>query len=184
MKKALALCSLFLIISFESVFGQHRFLKIEDSPYFERVSLYAGIAQAFDHSADDNLRLGLRIPVWQRFHIVVNAGFRHVEPLTLVGLIGFEADIYRSAKQRVKFMTNYAMHYRGYNQLLFDEKFRKTTFGLGVESMLFRRVGAGIEYMPVGFYFGTRKDNPEKGNPSLTGAGEFRVNLFITAFKM
>ncbi len=50
--------------------------------------------------------------------------------------------------------------------------------------MIFRRLGINIEYRPIGFYFGTRRDNPEKGNPSLTGAGEFHVNLFVALFKL
>lgn len=166
------------------IFGQHRYLKIEDSSYFARVSLFTGVAQAFDNSADDNLQIGFRFPVWQRFHIVTNAGLRHVEPYTVMGSIGLETDIYRSVKQRAKFIVNYSRYYRADEYLLFDSKYSKTSFGIGAESMIFRRLGINIEYRPIGFYFGTRRDNPEKGNPSLTGAGEFHVNLFVALFKL
>jgi len=50
--------------------------------------------------------------------------------------------------------------------------------------MAYKRIGLSMEYYPIGFYHGTRKDNPEKGNPSLTGAGEFHVNIFVALFKI
>jgi hypothetical protein len=160
------------------LYSQYHFLKAEESEFFGRVSVLGGITSAYDNSADDHYRLGVRVPLPWRFHLTAGTGFRPVSPLTIVGVLGLETDIFRTNRQRVKGVVNHSYLFR-LNNLFFDHQIRKTTVGLGYECIPFYRIGAGAEYMPFGFYHGTRHDNPEKGNPSATGARELRIYLFF-----
>jgi hypothetical protein len=145
--------------------------------------LYGGAANSFDDSADDHYQIGFKLSLPYAFHIKAGAGTRPVEPLTRVFFVGLDYDIFHAARHRVYVSTS-LIHLFRRTHSLFDDRVWKQTVGAGYQFMPFKRFGLGIDYYPVGFYHGTRKDNPEKGNPSLTGAGEFHVNLYVSLFKL
>lgn len=136
-----------------------------------------GATWAFDDAADDHYDLAFRIPVYSRFHVMLGAGYRDAEPEAIAATLGVQVDLWRSNRARVKLEVDHTYLYRP-GHLLFDDRVRKTTIGLGAEYIFWRRIGMGAEYMPVGFYHGTRHDNPQKGNPSTVGAREVRFGVF------
>lgn len=159
-------------------FSQFYFFEVKPSKYYEMLSIKTGINFAFANSADDQYQLSIRIPLFSRYHITLGGGYRDVQPKTAGIIATLETDLYRTEKHRIKLDLRHSYVYRKGHRL-FDDRFHKTSIGFGAESIVWARFGLGVECAPIGIYYGTRHDNPEKGTPSAWGAREVRTNVFI-----
>jgi hypothetical protein len=145
---------------------------------FRKHFLTIGIASSFK-DGDENYNAGLNFALFRRFHIETVIGIRPPAPRTYSATTGVEYDIIQIKKHRAKISYSFGFFIRE-SSLLFDTRYIKHSVGIGYQFLLVKRLGMGIDYNPVGFYRGSRKDFVEGGTPSATEAGEVKLKLLYT----